>query len=38
VTSDVIRRNLTLGWSLLALSLVLFAGTVAVAYVYLALD
>ncbi len=35
---DVQRRNMTLGWALFALSLLLFAGTMGVAFVYLALD
>jgi hypothetical protein len=38
VTSDLIRRNLTLGWGLFALFLVLAGGTAAVAFIYLALD
>ncbi len=32
------RKNLQLGWALFALALVLFAGTVGVALLYLALD
>ncbi len=32
------RKNLRLGWTLFAISLVLFAGTVGVALLYLALD
>jgi hypothetical protein len=32
------RKNLVLAWSLFALFLLLFAGTVGVAFVYLALD
>jgi hypothetical protein len=32
------RKNTALGWSLFGLSLLLFAGTWAVAFVYLALD
>jgi hypothetical protein len=32
------RRNLAFGWALFALFLVLAAGTVAVAFIYLALD
>lgn len=32
------RKNLRLGWALFALALVLFAGTVGVALLYLALD
>jgi hypothetical protein len=32
------RKNARLGWSLFGLSLLLFAGVWAVAYIYLALD
>lgn len=32
------RRNIVLGWTLLAFALLLLAGTVAVAFIYLAAD
>jgi hypothetical protein len=32
------RRNFVLGWALFALFLLLFGGTIGVAFVYLALD
>jgi len=35
---EIARRSLLIGWGLFALFLVLFAGSVAVALVYLALD
>ena len=35
---DLHRKNLLWGWGLFALSLVLFAGTVGVALLYLAFD
>ena len=35
---ELARKNLIWGWSLLAVFLLLFAGTVGVAYVYLWLD
>jgi hypothetical protein len=35
---ELARRNLVLGWWLFAVFVLLFAGTVAVAFVYLALD
>jgi hypothetical protein len=38
MTPELERRNLVLGWALFALFLVLFAGTVGVALLYLALD
>jgi hypothetical protein len=38
VTPELERRNLVLGWLLFGLFLLLFAGTVAVAFLYLALD
>ena len=37
-TSELERKNLVLGWALFALFLVLFAGTIGVAFLYLALD
>jgi hypothetical protein len=36
--SEVERRNMTLGWALFAVFLAIFAGTIAVAFIYLALD
>jgi hypothetical protein len=38
LTPELERRNLVLGWLLFGLFLLLFAGTVAVAFLYLALD
>jgi hypothetical protein len=35
---EVEQRNLLIGWGLFALFLVLFAGSIAVALLYLALD
>jgi hypothetical protein len=35
---DLNRRNLLWGWGLFALSLVLFAGTIGVALLYLTFD
>jgi hypothetical protein len=35
---ELARKNLMWGWSLFALFLVLFAGTVGIAFVYLWLD
>jgi hypothetical protein len=35
---EIARRNSVLGWALFGLALLLFAGTWAVAYIYLALD
>jgi hypothetical protein len=32
------RRNMIWGWSLFAVFLAIFAGTIAVAFIYLALD
>jgi len=32
------RKNALLGWTLLAVFVILFGGTVAVAFIYLALD
>ena len=34
----LVRKNLLWGWALFALCLLIFGGTIAVAYVYLALD
>ncbi len=38
LTPEQERKNLVLGWLLFAVFLVLFAGTVGVALLYLALD
>ena len=38
LTPELERKNLMLGWALFGLSLLLFAGTVGVAFLYLALD
>jgi hypothetical protein len=35
---EVRRKNLALGWALFAFFLLLFGGTVGVAFIYLALD
>jgi hypothetical protein len=35
---EIARKNSVLGWALFGLALLLFAGTWAVAYIYLALD
>ena len=37
-TPELERKNLRLGWALFGVFLLLFAGTVAVAFLYLALD
>jgi hypothetical protein len=38
VTPEVERKNLILGWLLFGVFLLLFAGTIGVAFLYLALD
>ena len=38
LTPELERKNLVLGWWLFAIFLILFAGTVGVALLYLALD
>ena len=38
LTPELERKNLVLGWALFAIFVLLFAGTVAVAFLYLALD
>ena len=38
MTPEIERKNLLLGWALFGLFLLLFAGTVGVAFLYLALD
>jgi hypothetical protein len=38
VTPELARKNVVLGWALFALFLVLFGGTIAVAFIYLAVD
>jgi hypothetical protein len=35
---DLARRNVVFGWALLGVFLLLFGGTFAIAYLYLALD
>jgi hypothetical protein len=35
---EIERRNFVLGWALFALVLLIFGGTIAIAYIYLALD
>ena len=38
LTPELERKNLVLGWALFAVFLVLFAGTIGIAFLYLALD
>jgi hypothetical protein len=38
LTPELERKNLILGWALFGVFLVLFAGTVGIAFLYLALD
>ncbi len=38
MTPELERKNLVLGWALFAIFVLLFAGTIAVALLYLALD
>ena len=38
LTPELERKNLILGWALFGVSLLLFAGTVGVALLYLAFD
>lgn len=38
LTPEVERKNLILGWLLFGVFLLLFAGTIGVAFLYLALD
>jgi hypothetical protein len=38
ITPELERKNLILGWALFGVFLLLFAGTVGVALLYLALD
>jgi hypothetical protein len=38
LTPELERQNLILGWALFAVSLLLFAGTIGVALLYLAFD
>ncbi|HEY2327680.1 MAG TPA: hypothetical protein VGH52_09370 [Gaiellaceae bacterium] len=33
--ADIARKNIVFGWALLGLFLLLFGGTIAVAYIYL---
>jgi hypothetical protein len=37
-TPELARRNVLFGWTLFAIALVLFGGTIAVAFIYLAVD
>jgi hypothetical protein len=38
LTPELERRNMILGWALFGVFVLLFVGTVAVAFLYLALD
>jgi len=38
LTPELERKNLVLGWLLFGVFVLLFAGTIAVAFLYLALD
>ena len=38
LTPELERKNLILGWALFAVFVLLFAGTVGIAFLYLALD
>jgi hypothetical protein len=38
LTPELERKNLILGWALFAVALLLFAGTVGIAFLYLVLD
>jgi len=38
VDRELARKNAVMGWALFAVFVILFAGTVAAAFVYLALD
>jgi hypothetical protein len=38
LTPELERKNLILGWALFGVFLLLFAGTIGVAFLYLALD
>ena len=38
LTPELERRNMILGWTLFGVFVVLFAGTIGVAFLYLALD
>jgi hypothetical protein len=38
ITPELERKNLILGWALFGIFVLLFAGTVAVAFLYLYLD
>jgi hypothetical protein len=37
-TPELARKNVVFGWTLFVIALVLFGGTIAVAYIYLAVD
>jgi hypothetical protein len=38
MTPELVRKNLLLGWALFGIFVLLFGGTVLVAFLYLALD
>jgi hypothetical protein len=38
VTPELARKNVTLGWALLGIALLIAAGTVAVSFIYLHFD
>ena len=38
MTPELERKNLVLGWALFAVFVILFAGTVGIAFLYIALD
>ena len=38
MTPELERKNLVLGWALFAVFVALFAGTVGIAFLYIALD
>jgi hypothetical protein len=37
-TGEIARKNVVLGWALFAVFVALFGGTIAVAFIYLAVD
>jgi hypothetical protein len=38
LTPELERKNMVLGWALFGIFVLLFAGTIAIAFLYLALD
>ena len=38
LTPELERKNMLLGWALFGIFVLLFAGTIAIAFLYLALD